>query len=45
MDEEIQDLQINHTLDLVELPVGKTVARCRWIFTFKLKADGSLGRL
>ena len=44
MDEEMRALQKNNTWEVVELPKGKKPVRCRWIFTFKYKADRSLDR-
>lgn len=30
--------------DLVELPHGKNAVGCKWVFTIKLKANGSIDR-
>ena len=30
------------TLDMVELPKGKSLVRCKWVFIVKHKVDGSL---
>ena len=30
--------------ELVDLPRGKTIVRCKWVFTIKYKFDGSLER-
>ncbi|BFG30986.1 hypothetical protein CerSpe_172600 [Prunus speciosa] len=37
-------LQKNGTWELVPLPHGKKILGCRWIYTVKLKADGSIER-
>jgi hypothetical protein len=35
-------LQRNSTWELVSLPKGNRTIGCRWVFTVKLKADGSI---
>ncbi|KAM1275830.1 hypothetical protein ACFX2H_025419 [Malus domestica] len=42
MDEELRALQKNNTWEVVELPKGKKSIGCRWVFTVKYKANGSL---
>ena len=42
--EEMQALKKNDTWSLVKLPQGKSVIRCKWIFTVKLKPDGLIER-
>ncbi|CAL8997528.1 unnamed protein product [Prunus brigantina] len=42
MNDEMQALQKNSTWELVPLPSGKRTVGCRWIYTIKLKADGSI---
>ena len=37
-------LEKNKTWDLVELPQGKKLVGCKWVFAVKYKADGSLER-
>ena len=37
-------LQKNKTWDLVPLPRGKKRVGCRWVYTIKYKADGSVER-
>ena len=37
-------LENNRTLDMVELPRGKSLVRCKWVFIVKHKVDGSLER-
>ena len=44
MNEEMKSLQKNETWELVECPPGKKSVGCRWIYTVKYKADGSLER-
>jgi hypothetical protein len=44
MNEEMKTLQKNSTWELVALPEGKKAIGCRWVYTIKLKADGSLDR-
>ncbi|CAL9009279.1 unnamed protein product [Prunus brigantina] len=44
MNDEMQALQKNSTWELVPLPSGKRTVGCRWIYTIKLKADGSIER-
>ncbi|KAI5312168.1 hypothetical protein L3X38_041341 [Prunus dulcis] len=44
MNVEMEALKKNESWDLVPLPKGKKVVRCRWVFTLKHKADGSIDR-
>ncbi|CAL2255213.1 unnamed protein product [Prunus armeniaca] len=44
MNVEMDALNNNKTWDLVPLPQGKKVVGCRWVFTLKHKADGSIDR-
>ncbi|BBN70448.1 hypothetical protein Prudu_1477S000700 [Prunus dulcis] len=44
MNVEIDTLNKNKTWDLVPLPRGKKAIGCRWVFTLKHKADGSIDR-
>ncbi|RVW46696.1 Retrovirus-related Pol polyprotein from transposon RE1 [Vitis vinifera] len=44
MNEEMKSLQKNETWELVECPPGKKPVGCRWIYTAKYKADGSIER-
>ena len=39
---EMEALNKNATWELVPLPKGKKVVWCRWVFTLKHKADGSI---
>lgn len=41
---EMEALEKNKTWELVELPKGKNVVVCKWVFTARYKADGSLER-
>ena len=44
MNEEMEALQKNSTWELVPLPKGMKPIGCRWVFTMKLKLDGSIDR-
>ena len=44
MNEELEALQKNSTWDLIHKPIGKKTVGYRWVFTVKLKADGSIDR-
>ncbi|CAL8151232.1 unnamed protein product [Prunus armeniaca] len=44
MNDEMQALQKNSTWELVPLPSGKRTVGYKWIYTIKLKADGSIER-
>ncbi|KAL5553897.1 hypothetical protein UlMin_041298 [Ulmus minor] len=44
MEDEIWVLESNGTWTLTELPYGKKLVGCKWIFTVKYKADGSIER-
>jgi len=44
MNEEMSSLQKNATWDLIDLPPGKRTVGCRWIYTVKYNADGSIER-
>jgi hypothetical protein len=44
MAEEMAALEKNHTWELVRLPKGKKTVGCRWVFTVKHKADGTIER-
>ncbi|RVW29825.1 Retrovirus-related Pol polyprotein from transposon RE1 [Vitis vinifera] len=43
--EEICALEDNHTWKLVDLPQGKKVVGCKWVFAIKVNPDGSVARL
>ena len=40
----IDALEKNGTWTITDLPVGKRPVGCKWIFTIKYKADGSVER-
>jgi hypothetical protein len=42
MKDEIQALTKAHTWDLVDLPSGKSLIGCKWIFKIKTHSDGSV---
>ena len=42
--EEMKALESNGTWDVVQQPKGTKVVGCKWVFTIKYKADGSIGR-
>ena len=44
MGEEMLALEKNKTWEVVELPRGKQPVGCKWVFTVKYKANGSLER-
>jgi hypothetical protein len=43
-DSEFDSLQTTNTWSLVQLPKGKNVVGCRWVFKVKRNADGSIDR-
>ncbi|KAL5816220.1 hypothetical protein ACOSQ3_024598 [Xanthoceras sorbifolium] len=44
VNEEIRALEKNKTWEVTELPKGKHPVGCKWVFTVKYKADGSIER-
>ena len=44
IDEEMKALYKNDMWDIVDLPKGKHPIGCKWVFTIKYKADGSIER-
>ncbi|CAJ2663478.1 unnamed protein product [Trifolium pratense] len=44
MDLEMEALDKNNTWELVSLPNGKKHVGCKWVYTVKYKADGSIER-
>ena len=45
MDEEYRSLMENDTWDLVPLPRGRKLVRCKWVYRTKYASNGSLERL
>ena len=45
MVEEMKALAKNGTWELIDLSFGKKPVGCKWVFTVKLNADGSIERL
>ncbi|XP_073016272.1 uncharacterized mitochondrial protein AtMg00820-like [Primulina eburnea] len=44
MQEELEALKKNNTWKLVPLTEGKKLVGCKWVFSIKYKADGSIER-
>eukprot|EP00257_Ricinus_communis_P018038 XP_015576623.1 uncharacterized protein LOC107261488 [Ricinus communis] len=44
MNDEMKALQKNETWELVNCPAGKKPVGCRWVYTIKYKADGTIER-
>ena len=42
MDEEYRSLMVNDTWDLVPLPKGRKLVRCKWVYRTKYASDGSV---
>lgn len=42
--EEIEALKNNNTWTLVPLPKEMNIVRCKWVFSIKYKANGSIER-
>jgi hypothetical protein len=42
--EEMAALQKNETWELMPLPEGKKAVGCKWVFSIKYKADGTIDR-
>jgi hypothetical protein len=42
--EEMATLQKNETWELMPLPEGKKAIGCKWVFSIKYKADGTIDR-
>ena len=41
MKEEFSSIQKNNTWELVDLPPGRKIMKCKWVFNTKFYADGS----
>ena len=41
---EMDALQRNQTWELVPLPLGEKTVGCKWVFTIKYQADGTIER-
>jgi len=44
MKKELEALKKNNTWKLLPLPEGKKLVGCKWVFSIKYKADGSIDR-
>ncbi|CAM8954009.1 unnamed protein product [Rhodiola kirilowii] len=44
MHKEISALELNKTWTVTDLPPGKTIVDCKWIYKVKYHADGSIER-
>ncbi|KAI5339394.1 hypothetical protein L3X38_018666 [Prunus dulcis] len=44
MNIEMEVLQKNNTWDIVNLPKGTKLVECRWVFTVKYNANGTVDR-
>ena len=42
MNEELRALNSTHTWDMVDLPLGKSVVGCKWVYKIKTHSDGSI---
>ena len=45
MDEEYRSLMANDTWNLVPLPKGRKLVRCKWVYITKYASNGSVERL
>ena len=41
---ELDAMELNRTWDIVTLPPGKNLVGCKWVFTIKFNADGTIER-
>ena len=44
MNEEYRSLLVNNTWDLVPLPKGRKLVRCRWVYKTKFGTGGKVDR-
>ena len=44
MEEELQALVDNHTWDIVHCPANVKAIGCKWVYSIKLRSDGTLDR-
>lgn len=44
MDEELEALEANHTWEIIDLPEGKQLVSCKWLYKTKCNQDGSIER-
>ena len=44
MQDELRSLHENNTWELVDLPPGRNVVGCRWVYKIKRKEDGTIER-
>ena len=44
MDVEMEALNKNKTWELATLPIGKKLVGCKWVYTIKYRADGTIER-
>jgi hypothetical protein len=44
MKKKLDDLHKNHTWDLVDLPQGKSIVGCKWVYKIKTCSDGTVDR-
>jgi hypothetical protein len=44
MNEELRSLKKNATWEITDLPAGKKSVGCKWVYTVKYKADGTIDR-
>ena len=44
MKEELDALHKTGTLDLVDLPSGKSAIGCKWVYKIKTRSDGTVDR-
>ena len=44
MNEEYRSLLANYTWDLVPLPKGRKLVRCKWVYGTKFESDGKVDK-